>query len=140
MNVLQHTRNERNPCLKHNRPDRSYRDTLLSLKLTRSTLLSTTEHHTLTHIPSPQVSSSKSPQHFSNLQFFCPRHLLITGDFNIQMDVEADTGAVRLRELLESTGLKQHVTAPTHISGHTLDLIITRLSDQLDISSVQTCP
>ena len=29
MNVLQHTRNERNPCLKENRPDRSYRDTLL---------------------------------------------------------------------------------------------------------------
>ena len=31
MNVLQHTRNERNPCLKQNRPDRSYRDTLLRL-------------------------------------------------------------------------------------------------------------
>ena len=33
MNVLQHTRNERNPSLKQNRPDRSYRDTLLSLTL-----------------------------------------------------------------------------------------------------------
>ena len=31
MNVLQHTRNKRNPCLKQNRPDRSYRDTLLNL-------------------------------------------------------------------------------------------------------------
>ena len=30
MNVLQHTRNERNPCLKQNRLDRSYRDTLLT--------------------------------------------------------------------------------------------------------------
>ena len=29
MNVLQHTRNELNLCLKENRPDRSYRDTLL---------------------------------------------------------------------------------------------------------------
>ena len=56
------------------------------------------------------------------------------------MDVEADADAVRLRELLESTGLKQHVTAPTHISEHTLDLVIARLSDQLDILSVQTCP
>ena len=28
MNVLQHTRNERNPCLKQSRPDCSYRDTL----------------------------------------------------------------------------------------------------------------
>ena len=31
MNVLQHTRNELNLCLKQNRPDRSYRDTLLIL-------------------------------------------------------------------------------------------------------------
>ena len=61
---------------------------ILSLKPTGSTLLSSTEYHTLTHIPSPQVSSSKSSQHFSNLQFFA---LLITGDFNIHMDVEADT-------------------------------------------------
>ena len=32
MNVLQHTRNELNLCLKENRPDRSYRDTLLSVE------------------------------------------------------------------------------------------------------------
>ena len=30
MNVLQHTRNELNLYLKENRPDRSYRDTLLN--------------------------------------------------------------------------------------------------------------
>ena len=54
------------------------------------------------------------------------------------MDEEADTDAVRLREILESTGLKQHVTAPTHIIGHALDLIVTRLSDQLDICSPWT--
>ena len=29
MNFSQYTRNDRNPCLKQNRPDRSYRDTLL---------------------------------------------------------------------------------------------------------------
>ena len=31
MNVLQHTRNELNLCVKENRPDRSYRDTLLKV-------------------------------------------------------------------------------------------------------------
>ena len=31
MNVLQHTRNKRNPYLKQNRPDHSSRDTLLNL-------------------------------------------------------------------------------------------------------------
>ena len=32
--------------------------------------------------------------------------VFITGDFNIHMDEEADTDAVRPREILESTGLK----------------------------------
>ena len=32
MNVLQHTRNELNLCLKQNRPDRSYGDTLLTTR------------------------------------------------------------------------------------------------------------
>ena len=65
---------------------------------------------------------------------FCANHLLITGDFNIHMDVADDTDAVRLHELLESVGLQQHVTVPTHVSEHTLDLIITRQSDLLGIS------
>ena len=39
MNVLQHTRNERNPYLKQNRPDRSYRATLLSLFLNNGLVL-----------------------------------------------------------------------------------------------------
>ena len=47
------------------------------------------------------------------------------------MDMEDDTDAVKLRGLLESTGLKQHVTVPTHISGHILDLGTTRLSTSL---------
>ena len=34
MNVLQHTRNELNLCLKENRPDRSYGDTLLITQYT----------------------------------------------------------------------------------------------------------
>ena len=63
---------------------------------------------------------------------FCANHLLITEDFNIQMDVADD--AIKLCELLESVGLEQHVTVPTHISKHTRDLIITRQSDPLGIS------
>ena len=68
----------------------------------------------------------------------CSSHLLITGDFNIHIDVAGDADAIRLRRLLESTGLKQHVTVPTHISGHTLDLVITRFSDHLGISTPWT--
>ena len=43
---------------------------------------------------------------------FCANHLLITGDFNIHMDVADDAD----------------------VNKHTLDLIITRQSDQLGIS------
>ena len=34
-------------------------------------------------------------------------------------------------DLLYSMGLKQHVSVPTHISGHTLDLLITLEHDQV---------
>ena len=57
--------------------------------------------------------------------------LLITGDFNIHVDVFGDADRARLLELLESMGLQQHVDKPTHVSGHTLDLVITRDVDEL---------
>jgi len=60
-----------------------------------------------------------------------PEPLLITGDFNIHVDVPNDKDAARFLELLTSMGLEQHVDKPTHISGHTLDLIITRCSNSL---------
>ena len=46
-------------------------------------------------------------------------------------DNAEDTDAIKLIDLLESYGLQQHVTSPTHKHDHTLDLIITRQSDQL---------
>ena len=60
-----------------------------------------------------------------------PEPLLITGDFNIHVNVPNDSDAARALELLTSMGLEQHVDKPTYISGHTLDLISTRCSDSL---------
>ena len=57
--------------------------------------------------------------------------LLIVGDFNIHVDIPRDPNAIRFLDLLSSMGLDQHVDKPTHTSGHTLDLIITRNSDTL---------
>ena len=57
--------------------------------------------------------------------------LLIAGDFNIHVEVPGNAERVCFKELLESTGLQQHVNEPTHESGHTLDLIITRHCDSL---------
>ena len=58
---------------------------------------------------------------------------MITGDFNIHLDVVDDADAIKLLGLLESIGLKQHVDIPTHISKHTVDFIITRLFDKLAV-------
>lgn len=76
--------------------------------------------------------------HFLESAVFCTDHLVISGDFNIHVDVLDDPDAIKLRELLETMGLEQHVTVPTHISKHTLDLIITRHSDKICVSSPWT--
>ena len=43
----------------------------------------------------------------------------------------SNSDSTKFRDLLESFCLQQHVVGPTHIHGHTLDLIITRQSDQI---------
>ncbi|CAB3996663.1 RNA-directed DNA polymerase from transposon X-element [Paramuricea clavata] len=61
--------------------------------------------------------------------------LLIVEDFNIHIDSNENYDAIKFLELLQSFSLTQHVEVPTHSSGHTLDLIITRKTDNL-VSSV----
>ena len=58
-------------------------------------------------------------------------HLLILGDFNIHMDVSTDADTAKFVDLLESLGLEQHVSGPTHTHGHTLDLVITRKMENI---------
>ena len=62
---------------------------------------------------------------------------MIVGDFNIHVDNKGDNDAVRFLQLLDMHNLIQHVNEPTHTSGHTQDLIITR-SDSTLVSCVQT--
>ena len=64
-----------------------------------------------------------SPDH---LVVLTPEPLLITGDINIHVDVPDDPDAIKFLDLLDSLGLAQHVKTPTHLCGHTLDLMITR--------------
>ncbi|CAH3018439.1 unnamed protein product [Porites evermanni] len=58
-------------------------------------------------------------------------HLVIAGDCNIHVDVPHDPDSLKLLDLLQSVGLQQHITEPTQIQGHTLDLVITRSSDDI---------
>ena len=42
-----------------------------------------------------------------------------------------NSDALNFLDVLESLGLQQHVNDPTHIHGHTLDLVITRIADNI---------
>lgn len=53
------------------------------------------------------------------------------------MDVENDKDACDFKDLLDEAGLQQHVTVPTHRSGHTLDLIGSRKDVDL-VTNVRT--
>lgn len=55
-----------------------------------------------------------------------PAELLLVGDFSFYFDVQNDHHASRFIDILESLDLKEHVTEPTHVSGYTLNLVITR--------------
>ena len=61
--------------------------------------------------------------------------LIVTGDYNFHVDVEEGPDATAFLDLLASLGLKQHVNVPTHVSGHTLDLMIMHENEPV-ISSV----
>ena len=57
-----------------------------------------------------------------------PSELLITGDFNFHLDVPIPPADTPFLTLLDCFALTQHVSFPTHVSNHTLDLLITRSS------------
>ena len=60
-----------------------------------------------------------------------PDQLLISGDFNFHLDSEDDRNANKMREILDTSGLQQHVDRATHKKGHLLDLVITRKQSTL---------
>ena len=61
----------------------------------------------------------------------CPEVLVISGDFNFHLDDLRDSDNKKFMDLLETFSLSQHVSSPTLLSGHTLDLIIARSSDDV---------
>ncbi|XP_072022447.1 uncharacterized protein [Amphiura filiformis] len=62
------------------------------------------------------------------------QNLLIIGDLNVHVDDTDDREAALFSNLLELSGLQQHITGPTDEKGHTLDLIISRKDDDLVMS------
>ena len=56
-------------------------------------------------------------------------NLLVAGDFNFHMNNISNNDTRRFLDLLEVADLNQHVEGPTHVAGHTIDLLITRSSN-----------
>jgi hypothetical protein len=57
--------------------------------------------------------------------------LLLCGDFNFHWDNQQHSDTMHMKDILESAGLQQLVSGPTHTSGHTIDWILTRESENL---------
>ncbi len=63
-------------------------------------------------------------------------NLLVIGDFNFHVERADNALAQSFLGLMEAFGLTQCVASPTHIKGHTLDLVFTR---DVDNFVSQTC-
>ncbi len=59
--------------------------------------------------------------------------VLIVGDFNIHVDNEKDALGSAFIDILNSFGVRQQMSGPTHCRNHTLDLI---LSHGIDVNGV----
>ena len=62
-------------------------------------------------------------------------HVVILGDFNMHIDLPELPASRQFINLIDRAGFQQHVNSPTHNRGHTLDLVISRSSDNL----IQEC-
>ncbi len=60
----------------------------------------------------------------------------IVGDFNIHIDNTNDALGLAFTDLINSFGVKQYVTGPTHSFNYTIDLIISHGIDLPDIDIV----
>ena len=58
-------------------------------------------------------------------------HFLLLGDLNFHLEDRNDTEAVKLNDLFDTLNYNQHVTARTHKSGHTLDVVVSRDNEDL---------
>lgn len=67
---------------------------------------------------------------------------IICGDFNLHVENNEDKAAQNFKTLYESRGFVQHIEAPTHIAGGTLDLVLTRenIADVIPVKNITVNP
>ncbi|XP_072023174.1 uncharacterized protein [Amphiura filiformis] len=84
-----------------------------------------------------EVNGFKTSQYLEEFECFLddvclvPAKTVFLGDFNIHVDQPTKPEVIRFCDTLSAHGLHQYVQEPTHISGHILDLVISRIEDRL---------
>jgi len=58
-------------------------------------------------------------------------HFVVVGDFNFHLDKPHERDVANFNGVLSSGSFVQHVQGPTHKMGHTLDLVITKLDENV---------
>ncbi len=86
--------------------------------------------------PGPYTDFLKEFADFLSDLLFNVDKALIVRDFNIHVDSTNDALGLVFTDLINSFGVKQNVTGPTHRFNHTLDLIISHGIDLTDIDIV----
>lgn len=88
--------------------------------------------------PPPTVTNNLSVAQFMDeWSTFLSHHavtksnIILLGDLNFHLDNQSSTHTRNFQLLLDSYGLTQHISSPTHYCGHTLDVLITRDTDTL---------
>ncbi len=57
--------------------------------------------------------------------------VILTGDFNFHLNKPNESDVKQFSNLVNEAGFTQHITKPTHRDGNTLDLLLSRLEDDL---------
>ncbi|KAJ8278400.1 hypothetical protein GJAV_G00087220 [Gymnothorax javanicus] len=75
----------------------------------------------------PKSNPSFIPEFQDLLGTLCTSsaNVLVLGDLNIHVDMPSCHSAAEILHQLDCLNLQQHIDAPTHSRGHTLDLVIT---------------
>ncbi len=91
---------------------------------------------TVYRLPGPYTDFLKELADFLSDLLVNADKALIVGDFNIHVDNLNDALGLAFTDLINSFGVKQNFTGPTHRYNHTLDLFISHGIDLPDIDIV----
>ncbi|XP_060568235.1 uncharacterized protein LOC132726859 [Ruditapes philippinarum] len=61
---------------------------------------------------------------------------IIVGDLNLHLDIPDNNDTRKFTSNLDACGMHQHVQEPTHVAGHTLDVVISRETDNI-VSNIE---